>query len=162
MCGTVQPPQTFCEAMGGYARRNSLTFWHTVCFVRSRLIGSDVKKSKEYGMCLALILVEKVPHALDLTVREGSVSSAAGSSNGGGETRSERLGSEAIAAARGLPETHDVVKLSERLVKAIERPGGVVAMVTLSCTEPAWASSVMSDGWTRYSVASAFVTAVAL
>lgn len=96
-------------------------------FARTRLIGSAVKKSREYGLRLVLALVEKAPHALDLMAREAPEDGAAGSSDGGSQTRAERLGSEAITAARGLPETHDVVKLSERLVKAIERPGSVVA-----------------------------------
>ena len=99
-------------------------------FARSRLIASSTKKTKEYGLRLLLTLVEKIPQALNLRGLDESApweESAGGSSVGSGgsgcsgATLAEKVRSEAIAAAQGLLETHDVAKLSERLVKAIER-----------------------------------------
>ena len=92
-----------------------------------RLMKSHVMKRKEFGLRLALRLVEKAPQALGLNELDEPDTDAGASSNDARATRASRMGTEAIDAIRGVEEKHDVFKLGERLVKAIEKPGGVVA-----------------------------------
>ena len=82
------------------------------------------------GLRIALRLVETVPAELGLTEPDDPDTAASSSSGPSSavETRADRLGSEAVAATRGVAASHDVCKLGERLVRAIERPGGPVAL----------------------------------
>ena len=111
------------------------------CVVLDRLIASSILRRKEMGLRLALRLVESVPSTLNLMseecwllprrqrlARDGLTDADGMGSDMSSETCAARLGTEAVVAIRDLPETHEVYKLGERLVKAIERPGGPVAM----------------------------------
>jgi len=118
---------------------------NVLALARSRLLKSPVLQRRSNGLRLLLRLVKEAPMALRLTqVEEGEVEgSSSASAFAAPKTRADRLGSNAIQAAQDVAPTHEVYRLSEQLVKAIENPNGVVAhMYADEFADMGWADSV--------------------
>ena len=118
---------------------------NVLAFTRTRLLKSPVLQRRSNGLRLLLRLVKEAPMALRLTqVEEGEVEgSSSATAFAAPKTRADRLGSNAIQAAQDVAPTHEVYRLSEQLVKAIENPNGVVAhMYADEFADMGWADSL--------------------